>query len=80
MPDQPDDAARAVSGPASAPDNRRAGGAIPAAGTGTGRSEGFPKPGICAEQIAEGVYRLETGRGLTEANVYTSCDPGLPGC
>ena len=26
--------------------------------------------GIRAEQIAEGVYRLETGRGLTEANVY----------
>ena len=27
-------------------------------------------PGIRAEQIAEGVYRLETGRGLTGANVY----------
>jgi hypothetical protein len=26
--------------------------------------------GIRAEQIAPGVYRLETGRGLTEANVY----------
>ncbi len=44
MPDQPDDVARAVSGPAPAPDNRPAGGAIPAAGTGTGRSEGFFKP------------------------------------
>ena len=44
MPDQSDDVARAVSGPAPAPDNRPAGGAIPAAGTGTGRSEGFLKP------------------------------------
>ncbi len=44
MPDQSDDVARAVSGPASAPDNRPAGGAIPAAGTGTGGSEGFLKP------------------------------------
>jgi glyoxylase-like metal-dependent hydrolase (beta-lactamase superfamily II) len=26
--------------------------------------------GIGAQEIAEGVYRLETGRGLTEANVY----------
>ena len=26
--------------------------------------------GIRAEQIAPGVYRLETGRGLTQANVY----------
>ncbi len=60
MPDQPDDVARAVSGPAPAPDNRPAGGAIPAAGD----------AGIRAEQIAEGVYRLETGRGLTGANVY----------
>ena len=36
-------------------------------------------PGIRAEQIAEGVYRLETGRGLTEAEHYSS-DPGRPGC
>ena len=50
MPDQSDDVAHAVSGPAPAPDNRDA--------------------GIRAEQIAEGVYRLETGRGLTGANVY----------
>src|SRR5271166_6063466 len=81
MPNQSDDVAHAVSGPAPAPDNRPAGGAIAAAGTGTGRSEGFLKPavfrieyagdaGIRAEQIAEGVYRLETGRGLTGANVY----------
>src|SRR5208337_2248878 len=44
MPDQSDDVAHAVSGPAPAPDNRPAGGAITAAGTGTGRSEGFLKP------------------------------------
>ena len=44
MPDQSDDVAHAVSGPAPAPDNRPAGGAIRAAGTGTGRSEGFLKP------------------------------------
>ena len=44
MPDQSDAVAHAVSGPAPAPDNRPAGGAIAAAGTGTGRSEGFLKP------------------------------------
>jgi glyoxylase-like metal-dependent hydrolase (beta-lactamase superfamily II) len=61
MPDQSDDVAHGVSGPAPAPDTRPAGGAIAAAGAGTG---------IPAEQIAEGVYCLETGRGLTRANVY----------
>ena len=44
MPDQSDDMADAVSGPAPAPDDRPAGGAITAADTGTGRSEGFVKP------------------------------------
>ena len=29
-----------------------------------------PGPGPGPEEIAAGVYRVETGRGLTEANVY----------
>ena len=45
MPDQSDDVAHAVSGPVPAPDNRPAGGAIAAAGTGTGRFSRQPAPG-----------------------------------
>jgi len=44
MPDQSGDVAHAVSGPAPAPDNRPARGGGTAAGTGTGRSQGFLKP------------------------------------